>query len=174
MTGKGEKTMNRYGIVRRGDGNRNMIERPFRTFGDFMDSLFDVTSFWDDFGSFGKQLERCGRQGQMNRIALKQDGKVTGYKYQYALPGFAKDDLDITVDKGVLTVKASKKSGNEPNENEDYEHCGISYSDVQTSYSLPENADLDAAGCTFENGILSITVPLKQAENPEVRKIEVK
>ena len=108
MTGKGEKTMNRYGIVRRGDGNRNMIRRPFRTFGDFMDSLFDVTSFWDDFGSFGKQLERCGRQGQMNRIALKKDGAVVGYRYEHALPGFTKDDIDITLDKGVMTVHASK------------------------------------------------------------------
>lgn len=170
MTGKGEKTMNRYGIVRRGNGNRNMIERPFRTFGDFMDSLFDVTSFWDDFGSFGRGV----RQGQMNRIALKKDGVVVGYRYEHALPGFTKDDIDITLDKGVMTVHASKKSGNEPNENEDYEQCGISYSDVSSSYTLPENADADSIDCKFENGILVITVGLKQEQKGDVKKIQVR
>ena len=175
MNGQRSKIMNN-GLIRRSPRNWNDLDLvrgdESRTFGEFVDSLFNG---WGSLMSPFDRVSRHGRDfGQTNRIALKQDGKVTGYKYQYALPGFTKEDIDITVGKGVLTVQASKKSGNEPNENEQYEHCGISYSDVQTSYSLPENADIDAVGCTFENGILSITVPLKQAENPEVRKIEVK
>ena len=162
--------MNKYGLVRRDDCNRNMIERPFRMFGDLLDSLFDEEPF---FGGL-QELRKMPHAGKMNKIALKKDGEIVGYRYEHALPGFTRDDISITLDKGVMTVHASKKAGNEPNENEEYEHCGISYSDVTSSYTLPENADADSIDCKFENGVLSITVPLKQAPGEEVRKIQVK
>lgn len=123
--------------------------------------------------SFGKWFDEPGVEQDMNMITIMKDGKLAGYKLQYAVPGFTKDDVSVSIDNGVIRIEAQRKESDET-DGDHYEYRGIAYRNLSTSYRCSENIDCDAIECGLENGILTIIIPLKNNKNNEVKKIEIK
>lgn len=87
------------------------------------------------------------------------------------LPGVAKEDVKITMQEGILTVKGEKKQEKE-SKGSDYHRVERSYGSFQRSFSLPaavRAADIDAS---FSDGVLRITLP--KAEEARPKQIDVK
>ena len=101
----------------------------------------------------------------MNVVSIKKDGKTVAKRLEYALAGFAKNEINVSLKNGVLTIEA--KHNQSDSENETSEYNGISYKKMTVSYSLMDNADEDGITSKFENGLLSITIPLKK-EEPQI------
>lgn len=87
------------------------------------------------------------------------------------LPGVSRDDLDITVENSVLTVK-HEKQGEASQEQKQYhlrERWQGSYS---RSFRLPETIDSEKVEANLSNGVLTLRFPTREEAKP--RKIEVK
>jgi len=88
------------------------------------------------------------------------------------IPGVSKDDIDISIDGNVLTIRAEVKQYDAETENEQVLHSERYYGSVQRSFSLPSNIDQDKATADYKDGILVLTLP-KEAPNG-AKKISVK
>ncbi|MDW3986319.1 Hsp20/alpha crystallin family protein, partial [Staphylococcus saprophyticus] len=90
------------------------------------------------------------------------------YELKAELPGFSKDQIDISYENGMLIISAEN---NQVNEEKDDEGKVIqkerSYSNVKRMYSL-NNIDEDNIEAKFEDGILSVDLP--KTENSQ-RKV---
>jgi HSP20 family protein len=87
------------------------------------------------------------------------------------LPGVAKQDVRITIQEGILTIKGEKKQERESKES-DYHRVERSYGSFQRSFTLPtplRSGDIDAS---FNDGVLSIVLP--KAEEAKPKEIDVK
>lgn len=86
-------------------------------------------------------------------------------------PGYSKEDIDISLDKGELTVTFIKE--NNEQENKKYLHRERrTYSRITRSLYLGEVAE-DEVDASFKNGILVITAP-KKKEIETKRTISIK
>jgi HSP20 family protein len=85
-----------------------------------------------------------------------------------ALPGVKPEDVEITGNEGVLTIRASSQV-----EEKDYHHQEIYSVEYQRQLSVPQNVRLDQAKAEFENGILRVHLPKQQPKVPERVRIEV-
>ena len=97
--------------------------------------------------------------------------KVGDFKYQIdmALAGFSKDDIEVEVADGTLSVRSDKKE--EPEDEFTY-HRGISYRKFERKFTLAE--DLIVNGATLENGMLTIDLERVVPEEKKPRLISVK
>jgi HSP20 family protein len=86
------------------------------------------------------------------------------------LPGIAKDEVQITLEDGVLTITGEKRSDRETKE-KNYHLVERTFGAFQRSLSLPAGVEADKANASFENGVLTITVPKSEAAKP--RKLEI-
>jgi len=87
------------------------------------------------------------------------------------LPGVKKEDLDITLHEGHVTIKAERKETHDV-ENDKVHRSERSYGSVERTINLPKNCDVSNAEAKLENGVLSIKFPKK---DPPVqsRKLQV-
>ena len=93
------------------------------------------------------------------------------YELKAELPGFSKDQIDISYENDMLIISAEN---NQVNEEKDDEGKVIqkerSYSNVKRMYSL-NNIDEDNIEAKFEDGILSVDLP--KTENSQRKVIDI-
>lgn len=88
---------------------------------------------------------------------FEKDGKVF---VEMEAPGYTKEDVNISVDKGELTVAFEKE--NEEEENKKYLHRERkSYSKVTRTFYLGD-IDEDSITANFKNGVLVVSAPIKK------------
>jgi HSP20 family protein len=86
------------------------------------------------------------------------------------LPGLKPEDVKITLENFVLTVKGEKKQVVE--EKGTVYRYERSYGAFERSFTLPNTVDADKVGAKFEHGVLTVSVP--KAEKAKSREIQVK
>jgi HSP20 family protein len=86
------------------------------------------------------------------------------------LPGFKPDDIDISVEAGMLTLRADSKQEQERKER-NYLIRERRMGSFRRTLRLPETADANACQATFEDGVLRLTFPKTEASKP--RRIQV-
>ena len=92
------------------------------------------------------------------------------------LPGISDKDVDVTLAKGVLTVKGEKREEKE-DKDKNYYLAERSYGSFQRSFRLPENADQKKIAAAVDKGVLTVTIPKKAGSKPakkKAKKIKVK
>jgi molecular chaperone IbpA len=92
------------------------------------------------------------------------------YSMQFAVAGFKKPDIDITVDKGILKI-SGKSPEAEFEEGAGYVHNGIAARKFSRSFTLPEYFEVDWAG--LEDGILSIGLTRHIPEDKKPKQITI-
>jgi HSP20 family protein len=83
--------------------------------------------------------------------------------FECDVPGMKHDDLEVTVDQGVLTIKGTRKL--ESAGDKQRVLLGRAYGTFSCSYTLPEGVDIEHMTADLSSGVLTITVPkLPQAK----------
>ena len=95
----------------------------------------------------------------------------TAYQVKAELPGIRKEDLDVTVDDGVLTIKAEHNDNQEQTENGQLIRQERSYGKFVRSLRLGVNVDEETIAAEYRDGVLHITLP--KAKEVQPRKVEV-
>ena len=86
------------------------------------------------------------------------------------LPGVDTKDINVTAEKGVLTVRGERRSEKKSSA-DGYERVERATGSFLRRFSLPETADAEAIKATHVNGVLEISIPKRAQEQP--RRITV-
>jgi HSP20 family molecular chaperone IbpA len=96
-------------------------------------------------------------------IRVEDETKDGNYAVRAEIPGVdPAKDVDITVRDGVLTIKAERSEKKESNGRSEF-----SYGSFIRSVTLPSGADEDAIKASYDNGILTVSVPITEAQPAE-------
>jgi len=89
------------------------------------------------------------------------------------LPGLSKDDVNVEVENGVLTISGERRAEQEENREGFYRSERI-YGAFSRSIALPEGVNEDQVKATFKDGVLEVTIPKPSQEQRGGRRIDVK
>ena len=87
------------------------------------------------------------------------------------IPGIKPEEIDISVDDDMLTIKGERKFESEVKD-EDYYSCELSYGRFSRSIMLPSKVQSDKVKANYDDGILEITLP--KASESKSKKVAVK
>jgi HSP20 family protein len=125
-----------------------------------------LTSF-DPFAEFHRTLRTAdGGHAAVRMDAIRRENEV---ELRFDLPGIDTDSIDVTVDRGVLTVSAKRS--------EEYAEGEKPFirERVMGSFTrrirLSDSVDAGGISAAYEGGVLRVSVPLSERAQP--RKIEV-
>ena len=88
------------------------------------------------------------------------------------LPDMTREDIDITVDNGTLTVRGEKKLSSEVKE-EQFHRIERRYGTFSRSFSLPQTVDPNKVAAEYKNGVLTVRLPLREEAKPRSIKVDV-
>ena len=88
------------------------------------------------------------------------------------LPDLSRDEIDITVENFVLTLKGEKKLAPEVKE-EQFHHVERSYGSFSRSFSLPRTVDATKVAADYKTGVLTVRLPLREEAKPRQIKVDV-
>ena len=88
------------------------------------------------------------------------------------LPDLSREEIDITVENFVLTLKGEKKLVGEVKE-EQFHHIERSYGSFSRSFSLPRTVDASKVSADYKNGVLTVRLPLREEAKPRQIKVDV-
>jgi HSP20 family protein len=92
-----------------------------------------------------------------------------GYSLRFEIPGIAKEDVRIWIEKDMLMVSGEKKQDLKKDE---VRHLGERrFGKFERSFWIPEDADREKVKAEFENGLLIVTVPKAAESKPREIKI---
>ena len=94
------------------------------------------------------------------------------YYVDVDLPGVKKEDVEISVDENVLTIKGKRETKEEVNE-ENYYRIESRYGTFSRSFTLPEKVDVENIKASSEDGVLEIVIPKQTVLKDSVKKIEI-
>jgi HSP20 family protein len=88
------------------------------------------------------------------------------------LPDMTREAIDITVEKGSLTIKGEKKFSNDVKEDQ-FHRIERHYGTFTRSFTLPETVDAGKVTADYKNGVLTVRLPLREEAKPRQIKIDV-
>lgn len=124
----------------------------------------NMSDFFDD-NWFRERFEQDSWLPAVNVVENEQN-----YEIEVAAPGFNKEDFDVSVENGVLTVKCvSEKQTEEKDKN--YTRKEFSSQSFSRSFTLPENVIKDQVNGEYKDGVLRLTI--KKSEESDIPKTQV-
>ena len=88
------------------------------------------------------------------------------------LPDMTREDIDITVDNGTLTIKGEKKLATDIRE-DSFHRVERRYGTFSRSFSLPQMVDTAKVAAEYRNGVLTVRLPLREEAKPRQIKVDV-
>ena len=124
---------------------------------------------WDPFREFAQF------QDQLNAwvppVDIYQNGD-TEIVLKAELPDMVRDDIDVTVDNGTLTIKGEKKFAGDPKD-EQFHRIERRYGAFSRSFSLPQSVDATKVSAEYKNGVLTVRLPVREEAKPRSIKVDV-
>lgn len=133
---------------------------------------------WNILSQLQKELERAYEgDNASGRVATAEWAPAVDIKededkfvIQADLPGVKPEDIDISMENGVLTIKG-EKSTEAKTEKENYKRVERTYGSFYRRFSLPDTANAEAISAKSRHGVLEIVIPKREAVKP--KKINV-
>ena len=124
--------------------------------------------FWHDFPfrdiRTGVELEWAPR------VDIVETEKTVEVKAE--LPGLEKKDIDITLDRDLLTIKGEKKLEKEE-KGRHYHRIERNYGTFYRTMRLPVEVEPEKINAAFKDGVLTVTLPRAEGEKSGVKHIDV-
>jgi len=120
-----------------------------------------VNQFW------GESVNRNG-QGWYPKVDIVEN--ESDFVLSAELPGMNREDIQVSLEDGVLTVSGERKF-EEEKEGKNYLHRERTYGRFTRSFQMGKNVQADKISATYKEGLLHIVLP--KAEEVKPRQIEV-
>ena len=140
-----------------------------------MPSIFGENLFDDDWFDFDRDF--WGRKnplyGKNAKNIMKTDIREhdTGYELDVDLPGFKKDEINIELENGYLTISAAKGlDKDEQDKKGKYIRQERYAGAMQRSFYVGDAVTEEDVKAKFEDGILKLSIPKKDAKEVETKK----
>ena len=138
----------------------------------FGENLFD--DFFDD--SFERELRAMNRNplyGKHAKNLMRTDVRETenSYELDVDLPGFKKEEIQVELEDGYLTISASKgMEKKEDEKNSKYIRQERYSGSCSRSFYVGDNVTEQDIAAKFEDGILKLSIPKKDVSATETKK----
>jgi HSP20 family protein len=144
-----------------------------------MNAISRVVDRWMEDAISGASGGRVVRGWNAAAPAIDLKETAEGYEVTAELPGWKPEDVDITFEKGVLTLKGEVKTEAEQNGDAEqpqakWHNKEIRKASFVRSFSLPAEVEADKAQAAFEHGVLTLSLPKAEVMKPKQIKIAVK
>jgi HSP20 family protein len=143
---------------------------------------------WNDpFREFARLQERVNR-AFTDAYGREEDGLMTSGAWvppvdiyqngdhelvlKAELPDMTREDIDVTVDNGTLTIMGEKRLSTDVKE-EAFHRIERRYGSFSRSFSLPQTVDAGRVGAEYRNGVLTVRLPLREEAKPRQIKVDV-
>lgn len=132
-----------------------------------MTSLLDT--FLNDgiFVRSGRSQDGSNGTGWRPAVDLSQTSDA--YRLDVDLPGLTKEQVDLNVEDRVLKISGERTVSEQ--EGRSFTRLERRYGSFTRTFELPANANVSDISASFENGVLSITVP--KVEEAQPRRITI-
>ncbi|MCC5992106.1 MAG: Hsp20/alpha crystallin family protein [Rhodobacteraceae bacterium] len=129
-----------------------------------------ISHFWpslaDPFRQFGQKL------AEFLSPASEASSDGDAYRISVELPGVAEDDIHVSMDDGVMTIRGDKRSSHHE-EGDTWYFTERQYGSFSRSFRLPADADEGAIKAALRDGVLEVSIARKAAAPPESRRIPI-
>lgn len=88
------------------------------------------------------------------------------------LPDVKLEDIDVRVENETLSIKGERRF-NEENGGKGYHRIERSYGSFVRSFAVPTSVDTEHVSADYKNGVLTVTLPKKEAAKPKQVKVAV-
>ena len=129
--------------------------------------------FEDCFPTFADErasLPELRAEGQF-ALAIDVSEDENAVTLTAEVPGIGKEDLEVTLDNGVLTLRGEKKE-QETTEGVNYHRVERRYGHFERRMRLPEYVDPEKVEATCNDGVLKLRIP--KAEAAKAKAIQIK
>jgi len=129
------------------------------------DNVFDhfERMFDDDFTSFSAPTF------PFYNIVKQSKNK---YDIELALAGYSKDDIEVNLEDGVLTIKSKKEDKSEEKEDGEVIHKGIAKRYFSKAFTIAD--DVEVKGAELKDGLLKVSLERIIPESKKPRTIDIK
>ena len=138
-----------------------------------MPSIFGENLFNDDWMDFGFPEVDKALYGKHASHEMKTDVKETdsGYEVDIDLPGFKKDEINVQLDNGYLSISAAKGLDKEEKNKEGKNIRKERYAGAMSrSFYVGDALTQEDIKAKYESGILRLSIPKKEAKQVEATK----
>jgi HSP20 family protein len=94
------------------------------------------------------------------------------YRVLAELPNVKKEDVKVTLEAGVLSIRGERKAEKEE-KGARYHRREVSYGSFLRRFSLPEDADPSKVDASYENGVLKVVVAKSAPKESKVHEVAV-
>ncbi len=142
---------------------------PFREFSQLQDRI--NRAFSDAYGRQGSDEGLFTAGTWTPPVDIYQNGEHE-LVLKAELPEMTREDIEITVDNGTLTIRGEKKVSAEVKE-EQFHRIERRYGTFSRSFSLPQTVDTGKVAAEYKNGVLTVRLPLREEAKPRQIKVDV-
>ncbi|USE35850.1 Hsp20/alpha crystallin family protein [Endozoicomonas sp. SCSIO W0465] len=141
-------------------------------------------TLWDPFVEMENLLDKYGRSSRKSLPNASEQSMEVGdwmpsadivenpesFNVKLEIPGVDRDDVKVTVENNVLSIKGEKKY-----QYEDKKHHRIecSYGSFVRSFTLPNSVDGEKVEAVYNNGTLELVLPKQEKAKPRLLEIKV-
>jgi HSP20 family protein len=129
---------------------------------------------WALVSRFQRQLDRALSESADSTVSWipRVDVREEDERFVVAadVPGVEGKDIEITADKGVLTIRGERRAEHKTSK-DGYASVERATGTFLRRFTLPETADAEAIKATHVNGVLEVSIPKRPQEQP--RRISV-
>jgi len=126
--------------------------------------------FFDDFFGSDRLLSRSGDYWYP-AVDVKENKDA--YQVMMELPGLSKDDVQISLEDGLLIIRGEKKTEQE-NKEDDYHYYERRFGKFERVFRINSDVKQDKVEASFKDGILTIELPKADTAKPKQIAISVK
>ncbi|MBM4313477.1 MAG: Hsp20/alpha crystallin family protein [Deltaproteobacteria bacterium] len=137
--------------------------------------LFDMDKFFNEsflrpFAPFGFSRLKAATEEIVPTVDIFESNGDVVLKAE--LPGIKKEDIDITISDGSITISGEKKQESEIKK-KDYYKWESSYGSFCRSFALPAEIQPGKAKSTYNDGILEVRIPKTEAAKSSEVKVKI-
>ena len=125
-------------------------------------------SLIDDFINTDWNLKVPSFSGTVPAVNIKE--LDSQFEIELAVPGMNKDDFEIEVEDGVLSISSTQEE-EQVNEKGKFTRREFSYSSFRRSFTLPDSVDPTKIDATYKEGVLLVLLPKHKEAQPQPKKL---
>ena len=137
------------------------------------------------FERMARQFDEMGRQFDDSRLMGHSEGMqidVRDDEEEFVvvadLPGFEKEDIDLSVSERSLTISASRETATEETDSDgdadgEYLRRERRHESMRRTFRLPGDVTAEDASASYQNGVLTVTLPKTTLDEEDSRHIDI-
>jgi HSP20 family protein len=126
-------------------------------------------SLIDDFIGSDWNLKVPSFSSTMPAVNIKE--LDSQFEIELAVPGKKKDDFEIEVENGILSISSSQEEEQQVNEKGKFTRREFSYTSFRRSFTLPDSVDRTKIDARYADGVLQVLLPKHKEAQPQPKKL---